>query len=92
MSDYILSCCSTADLSKEHFDAREIKYVCFHYFLNGEEHLDDLGQSIPFDEFYKMMAEGAETKTAQVNVAEYIDHFRPYLDEGKDILLSLIHI
>lgn len=86
MSDYILSCCSTADLSKEHFDAREIKYVCFHYFLNGEEHLDDLGQSIPFDEFYKMMAEGAETKTAQVNVAEYIDHFRPYLDEGKDIL------
>ena len=86
MSDYILSCCSTADLSKEHFDAREIKYVCFHYFLNGEEHLDDLGQSIPFDKFYKMMAEGAETKTAQVNVAEYIDHFRPYLDEGKDIL------
>ena len=86
MSDYILSCCSTADLSKEHFDAREIKYVCFHYFLNGEEHLDDLGQSIPFDEFYKMMSEGAETKTAQVNVAEYIDHFRPYLDEGKDIL------
>lgn len=86
MSDYILSCCSTADLSKEHFDAREIKYVCFHYFLNSEEHLDDLGQSIPFDEFYKMMSEGAETKTAQVNVAEYIDHFRPYLDEGKDIL------
>ena len=86
MSDYILSCCSTADLSKEYFDAREIKYECFHYFLNGEEHLDDLGQSIPFDEFYKMMAEGAETKTAQVNVAEYIDHFRPYLDEGKDIL------
>ena len=86
MSDYILSCCSTADLSKEHFDAREIKCVYFHYFLNGEERLDDLGQSIPFDEFYKLMAEGAETKTAQVNVAEYIDHFRPYLDEGKDIL------
>lgn len=86
MSDYILSCCSTADLSKEHFDERDIKYVCFHYFLNGEEHLDDLGQSIAFDDFYKMMADGAETKTAQVNVAEYIDHFRSYLDEGLDIL------
>lgn len=86
MSDFILSCCSTADLSKEHFDERDIKYVCFHYFLNGEEHLDDLGQSIAFDDFYKMMADGAETKTAQVNVAEYIDHFRSYLDEGKDIL------
>ena len=33
-----------------------------------------------------MLADGAETKTAQVNVAEYMDHFRPYLEEGKDIL------
>ena len=25
MSDYILSCCSTADLTKEHFEKREAK-------------------------------------------------------------------
>lgn len=43
MSDYILSCCSTADLTKEHFAARDIHYVCFHYFLDGVEHADDLG-------------------------------------------------
>ena len=76
MSDYILSCCSTADLSKEHFDSRDIKYICFHYILNGESYPDDLGQSIPFEEFYKMMAEGAETKTSQVNVAEFVDSDR----------------
>ena len=75
MSDYIISCCSTADLSKEHFQARDIKYVCFHYILNGEDYSDDLGQSIPFEEFYKKMAEGADTKTSQVNVAEYIDYY-----------------
>ena len=86
MSDYIISCCSTADLSKEHFQARDIKYVCFHYILNGEDYSDDLGQSIPFEEFYKKMAEGAETKTSQVNVSEYIDFFTPFLKEGKDIL------
>ncbi len=86
MSDYVLSCCSTADLSKEHFNSRDIKYVCFHYALNGEEYMDDLGESIPFEEFYKKVAAGEETKTAQVNVAEYIDHFKPFLDEGKDIL------
>ena len=40
MSDYILSCCSPADLSKEHFEARDIHYICFHYFLDGVEHLD----------------------------------------------------
>ena len=86
MSDYIISCCSTADLSKEHFQARDIKYVCFHYMLDGEDYSDDLGQSIPFEEFYKKMAEGAETKTSQVNVSEYIDFFTPFLKEGKDIL------
>lgn len=86
MSDYIISCCSTADLTKEHFEARDIKYVCFQYSLNGENYMDDLGQSMPFEEFYKKMAEGADTMTSQVNVAEYIDFFTPYLKQGKDIL------
>ncbi len=86
MSDYILSCCSTADLSKEHFEARDIHYVCFHYSLDGENYADDLGQSVPFDEFYKRMTEGAETKTSQVNVDEYIEYFTPFLEAGKDIL------
>ena len=73
-------------MSKEHFDSRDIKYICFHYILNGESYPDDLGQSIPFEEFYKMMAEGAETKTSQVNVAEFVDYFTPFLEAGKDIL------
>ena len=30
MSDFVLSCCSTADLSKEHFEAIDVKYICFH--------------------------------------------------------------
>ena len=30
MSEYILSCCSTADLSKEYFESRNIHYICFH--------------------------------------------------------------
>ena len=86
MSDYILSCCSTADLSKEHFDRRGIHYICFHYLLNGESYPDDLGQSIAFEDFYRMMTEGADTKTSQVNVAEFVDYFTPFLKEGKDIL------
>ena len=86
MSDYILSCCSTADLSKEHFERRGIHYVCFHYMLNDVSYPDDLGQSIAFEDFYRMMTEGADTKTSQVNVAEFVDYFTPFLKEGKDIL------
>ena len=40
MKEYILSCCSTADLTKEHFLSRSINYICFHYALDGVEYLD----------------------------------------------------
>ena len=83
---YVLSCCSTADLSKEHFEARDIHYICFHYFLNGKEYADDLGQSIPFPEFYKKLADGADTKTSQVNISEYLDYFEQFLSKGLDVL------
>ena len=90
MSEYIISCCSTADLSKEHFERRGIHYACFHFELDGKSYLDDLGESIPFPEFYRMMAEGADTKTSQINADEYETYFETFLKEGKDILhLSL---
>ena len=86
MSKFILSCCSTADLSKEHFEARDISYICFHYELDGVQYPDDLGQSMPFDKFYQAMVDGADTKTSQVNADEYESYFRKFLEEGYDIL------
>ncbi len=90
MSDYVISCCSTADLSKEHFDSRGIAYIYFHYSLDGKEYYDDLGQSMDFEEFYKKMASGSDTRTSQINADEFEAYFRKYLDDGKDIIhLSL---
>ena len=86
MNEYVLSCCSTADLTKQHFQSRDINYICFHFELDGKQYSDDLGQSVPFDQFYKMMAEGSETKTSQVNSDEFEEYFRSFLQEGKDIL------
>lgn len=83
---YILSCCSTADLSREHFESRDIHYICFHFFLDGKAYKDDLGESIPFDKFYAAMANGADTRTSQINTDEFIAYFTPFLEEGKDIL------
>ena len=83
---YVLSCCSTADLSAEHFAARDIHYICFHYSLDGVEHPDDLGQSISFEEFYLAMANGADTKTSQISISEYLEYFEKFLSQGQDIL------
>lgn len=86
MSDYVLSCCSTADLSKAHFQSRGIHYVCFHYILNGQDRPDDLGESMAFDEFYRLLSEGADAKTSQVSIQEYLDFFTPFLEQGKDVV------
>lgn len=86
MEKYILSCCSTADLTKEHFKKIDVKYICFHYELDGVQHDDDLGKTMPFEDFYKKMANGADTKTSQVNADEFIAYFEPYLMEGYDII------
>ena len=86
MASFILSCCSTADLSREHFEQRDIRYICFHYELDGKQYPDDLGQSIPFDQFYQAMTDGADTRTSQINAEEYAEYFEGYLKEGKDVL------
>ena len=86
MNDYIISCCSTADISQEHFDRRNIHYICFHFMLDDVTYPDDLGKSISFEDFYNKMSEGAMTKTSQVNADEFTDYFRPFLEDGKDIL------
>lgn len=86
MDNYIISCCSTADLTAEHFTNRKIQYICFHFELDEKQYLDDLGQSIPFPEFYEAMANGADTKTSQINAEEFIEYFTPFLEDGKDII------
>ncbi len=86
MANYVISGCSTADLSPEHFKARDIKYLCFHYSLDDVPYLDDLGQTMPFSEFYQRLRDGAEPKTWQVNETEYVEYFTPFLEDGKDIV------
>ena len=86
MGEYILSCCSTADLSKERFIQRDIQYVCFHFTLGDKEYLDDFGESVSPEKLYRRMVAGEDTKTSQVSVAEYETLFEENLKNGKDIL------
>lgn len=86
MSSYVLTCCSTVDLPKEYFEKNNIPYACYHYMMDGEEYLDDLGESIPYDEFYKRIAAGSMPTTSQINISEFMAFFEPFLQEGKDII------
>ncbi|MBQ6321973.1 MAG: DegV family protein [Lachnospiraceae bacterium] len=86
MSEYILSCCSTADMPKEFFEQKNIRYTCFHYQLGDTWYPDDLGVSVPLPVFYKEMEKGTMTKTSQINAEEYVEYFEQFLKDGKDVL------
>ncbi|MCR5491800.1 MAG: DegV family protein [Bacilli bacterium] len=86
MQNYILSCTSTVDISSEHLAQRDIHYLGFNFTLGKDNLKDDLGQSISFEDFYKRMAAGEMTKTSQPATGDYVEYFRPFLKEGKDII------
>ena len=87
MGNYVLSTCSTCDLTEEYLKKREINYVRFHFSINGKEYIDDLGKTMPYDKFYNIISDkDVETKTSQVSVGEFLEYFTPFLESGKDIL------
>ena len=86
MSEYVISCCSTADLTQEQFDEKNIKFLLFNFEIDGKQYKDDLGVSIPFPDFYKAMTDGAMTKTSQPNAADYEEFLGKFLAEGKDVI------
>lgn len=86
MNNYVISACSTADLTKEQFEAIDVKYIYFHYSIDGVSYLDDMGQTMSFKAFYDKMREGADTRTSQINPDEFIEFFTPFLEAGQDIL------
>ena len=86
MSEFVLTCCSTVDLTNEYMEKRKIPYVSFHAQVGEDIYADDMGQSISQKELFQRMIDGEDAKTSQVTVQEYIDFFKDFLDEGKDIL------
>lgn len=86
MNNYVITCCSTADMPASYFEEKKVPYVCFHFLLDGKEYPDDLGKSISFPDFYQMIADGAQPTTTQVNTEQYMNLFEPILKEGKDVM------
>ena len=85
-NSYMITCCSTADLPASYLTERGIPYSCFHFRMNGMEYDDDLGKSIPIEDFYENIRQGAMPTTSQVNPEQYEAMFEPILKEGKDII------
>lgn len=86
MEDYIISCCSTADVTEEFLKEKNIEHICFHYYLDDKAYVDDLFKSMSPETFYQAMVDGAMTKTSQVNADEFTEYFRGFLSQGKNVI------
>lgn len=81
-----MSCDSPADLTAEYYQRRHMSYLGYPYTLGGADYIDDLGATVPYKKLFEDMAFGADTKTAQPNMEDYKAYFRPFLEQGQDVL------
>ena len=86
MPGYVLSCCSTADVTRDWLESRKIAYLYFNYYLDGKVCKDDFGATNSPVELYAKMLAGADAKTSQISAGDYIAHFEKYLAQGLDVV------
>ncbi len=85
MSKVIITADSTCDLSAELVEKYGVK-ICPLYVVKGETSYQD-GVDITPQDIYDYVAEtGNVTKTSAVSVGEYIELFRPFAEEGYEIV------
>jgi len=86
MSDYVLSCCASCDLNPKLMEERGIPYQAFNLTVDGVAKLDDMGLTFSARKLLELMVEGIDAKTSMVSVGQYLDFFKTFLDEGKDVI------
>jgi DegV family protein with EDD domain len=87
LSETVLMTDSCCDLPPEMLQAAGIEVLPFPYTLDGVEHLDDFGRTMPFEDFYAALDHGAVAQTAQVPFAEYYEAFERAAARGRSVLL-----
>lgn len=85
MEKFLLTCDTAVDLNFDYLKSRNIPFVSLHYTIDDVEYIDDLGQSLSPEEFYKKIDAGSMPITSQVNIAQGLEFFEPLLKEGYDI-------
>jgi len=85
MSEYIIASASTADLPREFFEQHNVPFISYAYIIDGNLYQDDSREESR-REIYKKMREGVNLTTSMINVYEYLDFFRPLMEQGKDVI------
>jgi len=84
--NYVLMTDVGSDLPASYYEEHKIPFVSLTVTMDGRSFKDDVGQTVPYSEFYEKVRGGSMPTTAMINIGEYADIMEPILQEGKDIL------
>lgn len=81
----ILSADSTCDLDEDLKNRYHVNYFPLHINLNGKDYLDNVNIT-PEQVYQEYYDNKVLPKTSAVNVEEYMDHFRPWVEQGCEVI------
>lgn len=81
----ILSADSTCDLDEELKERYHVNYFPLHINLNGKDYLDNITIT-PEQVYQEYYDHKVLPKTSAVNIEEYMEHFRPWVEQGYEVI------
>lgn len=81
---------SASDLPGEYVKENNIPLLCLNVNFKGKEYKDDLGKTLPYEEFYKEVRVGEMPSTAQINIYTYAEEFKKHVNQGKAVICIVL--
>ena len=84
---YIVSTDAAADLPLSYIKQNDVKTISMRFTLDGAEYVFGNGEAgFQMPELFEKLRNGAIAKSQLINTETHIEHFEPYLKDGKDLL------
>lgn len=77
---------SECDLPLETLEASDVDAISFHTKIGDQDFINDFGKSYDINDFYQKIQSGIMPTTTQVNVGEYFEFFKPYVENKTPIV------
>lgn len=85
MKDFIITCSSTCDMNPYFLRRRNMYYVSFYYYLDGNKFYDNFFNEHSVSEYYEKI-KTLDVKTSQPDPEQYRDLWIKLIEQGYDIL------
>lgn len=77
---------STVDLPYQRLKDKHVDFVSMNVTIDDQEYADDLGHHFDLKNFYHQIDNGVMPSTAQINIGQFIEFFKPYVQAHTPIL------